>query len=174
MIVDNPFTRVYAAIWDCLESSPHFKELFKPGNVVRYDQTPDRGKLKETIATADLPEVILIDSGAQFNPMNTSSTSMFLCTFDLMISTGDYNWSQYLAAINWMVACNWSKWKTKLGTVTWRGTHPVKICRVLDIQTGESIPSRNRGIEGFTTIWKLQVEMHLPTAHLVFTESESL
>lgn len=170
MIPHNPFTILYDGLWGLLEASPEFAATFKPGNRVRYDSETAINPLKEAIANADLPEVILIDDGMQAELLNTSSTSKVMTNYSLMISTGDFRWSMYTAQINWIILCNLSHWQTKLGALTWCGQHFVKLVRVLDNTTGQSIPERNRSIEGWTTIWKLQCELHFSTVNLAFQE----
>lgn len=169
----TPSSKLYSAIWTLLETSEAFKELVKPKNRVKFDSETNRGPLKDNVQSADLPEVILVSEGfTELNIHNTSSSTKVVETFSLIANTGDFRLSLIQQALNWYVLCSIRQWQSSLSALTWKGVTYVKRVDVVSATTGQSNSERNRQIQGWVTVWRVQVEMHFATANLVDTEEE--
>lgn len=172
MGADNPFTRVHNGMWSLLEADDDFNRLIKEGNKVRYDQQYDRGSgIKPTVITADMPEIAIIQTRLQINTPHTSSTTKFNSTFSIIVNSGDFRLNEVGHDINWVLLCRIAQWKTALGDITWKNEHFVKSVKpISDVQIGHSDPEHNRRINGWITVWAVEIECHLATANLTYTE----
>jgi hypothetical protein len=168
---ENPLTKLYTAIWTLLEDDNDLAEIVEVGNCVKYDSDTDRNPLKEQVATSDLPEVVLLFDGAAVNLHNTSSSSRILARYQLVINAGDYRLNVVANQINWLIICNFARWQSTLTELKWKNLPFVKCVRLNNAQVGESDPQRNRQIRGWVTIWQAEIECHIKTSDLVFTES---
>jgi hypothetical protein len=166
----NPLTKIYLAIWELLNASPEFAEAVRVGNQVSYMREDNRDPLKQSVATADLPEVALVQNGIDCNLFNTSSGTKFVVEYALIINTGDFRLGETTSLLNWVAVCQFAKWKDYLAALTWKGKTFLKVCRLLNAKTGQSDPNRNRQINGFTTVWVISCECHITTSDLSVTE----
>ncbi len=169
-ILHNPFTLLYDELWNLLEQSPELSQLVAVGNRLKFNDEFNREPLKETVATADMPEILILSDGGDFNLMNSSSTSRFDLSYSIVINTGDYRLNVFAHQIQWFIFCQFVKWKTTLTTLTWKNEAFVKNVRLSNVTTGESMAERNRGINGFTTVCKILVEVIINTANIVPTQ----
>ena len=163
---------LYALLFDG-EDNP-LADLIKVGNRVTYGslKETDRSTIKESVTTADTPELILVDEGGQLNPHANSSGGQFMQNFGIYVSTGDYRYCTLASVINWYVWCNIINWKTVLGGLTWNGAPFVKGLQTIPVQIRESNPERNRNLKGWNCIWRIQIELRIQDAYLVYTETE--
>jgi hypothetical protein len=176
-IPTNPFLKVYDAVWDLLfnndDGSNLLAEMVRVGNRINFGSAleNDRDPWKQTVDTADVPELILMDEGGTFNLHGNSSSTAYTQFITLYVSSGDYNYGRYISAINWYIMCNLGKWKTLISSLSWRGrTGFVKNVKIIPVQVGESNPERQTMIAGFTAIWRMQWDCMIPTIDLVQSE----
>lgn len=167
---DNPFSLTYNKLWELFEGDPHFSEMFPVGNRVNYGVGDNREPMKALITTADVPEVALIQDGINANLMQTSSSSMVTCLYSLVINTGDFRVNTFTNKINWIVLTNLVHWKTLLTSLQWKEQAFIKNVRVRDIAIGQSPQLRARGINGWSTVWGCEIEMHFRTTDITFLE----
>jgi hypothetical protein len=162
----NPFDLVYDALWQMVLDSTPMSELVKPGNIIRYDQT-SRDPYKKEVATEDLPELVLTSEGADdINMHATSCTSMLRRTYAFMISTGDFRLQKILHPVEWALFCSMSDFRSRLGSLQWEGENFVKEANFVSVLNGTSDPDKNRGIRGWSAVWRCRVAMHFRTASL--------
>lgn len=159
----TPYSKVYDKIWELLESSDDFKNLFPEGNRIKFNTSNNRAPHKQNVQSGDMPEVMLLVEGGELNLSNTSSTTKSVLNYILAINTGDWRLNEYVLPINWLVTCLAKQWCATISTVTWRGVSFVKVVRITTNTIGESNERRNRGIRGFSTLITFQVEMHFDT-----------
>lgn len=169
-MVINPFNKVYTAIWDLITADSAFTDLVAVRNCVRFDSEDDRQPIKETVQSADLPEVVLQLAEILINLRSTSSSSRFVLNFDLICNAGDYRLNEIAANLNWIVVCQLAKWCETLTAITWKGAPFVTQVSIDNARVGESDPRRNRGVKGWVTIFRVSVELNLKTSHLTVTE----
>jgi hypothetical protein len=170
IVVSNPFTMVYAAIWRMIEDWPDLDELIKPGNRIKYDSPVVRSPFKEKISTADLPELALVADTVNCNTHQTCSTSRCTRRYSFMLSTGDYRYSALMAQLEWMLFATTHDWKSRLGKLVWPEGSDWHFCKrydTPDASVGESNPDLNRNIRGWAAVWSFEVEMHFRRADIL-------
>lgn len=163
----NPFNMVLTAIWDMLLAHPRFVRDVKEKNRIRFDLKGNRDPLKSTIQVADLPEVCVASLAASANIMETSSTSKCNRTYSIMISSGDYRYTEICGEVEWQVWCAMVGWKRTLGGLLWKDQNFVKRANVTNVATGLSDSEKNRNIRGWSSVWSIEVEMHFRTLDLL-------
>lgn len=161
----NPFTLVFDALWEMPLTHPLFVSMVKEGNRIRFN-TPSRDPLKQTVAGADLPEVILTSEGLSAALYNTSSTTKCVRKYSWLISCGDLQINEVLFQVEWAIFVSMLSWKEKLAALTWHDEHFVKRADVTSVTNGQSNAEANRGIRGWSALWQCEVEMHFKTSLL--------
>lgn len=161
----NPFTMVYDTLWEMVDTHPSLRVLMKEGNRIKFN-TPSREPLKDAVAVADLPELILTSDGLSAALYNTTSTSKVVRSYSWLLSTGDFRVNELLYQVEWYIFCAMLSWKEKLCALKWHDESFVKRADVTSVTNGQSNPELNRGIKGWSAIWKCEVEMHFRTSFL--------
>ena len=176
-LATDPFLKCYDAVFNLLFGGTNnpFATMVKVGNRVSFG-TPiefERSPAKQSLAFGtDLPEVQLIDEGGALNLHANSSSLGYTQNLTLYIMTGDFRYGNFCSKLNWYTAVNFANWRSTLGGLSWNG-HAGYIKNIkagAAIQIGESNPIRNRGIDGWTSVWRLQIDMMIQNTDLVFTE----
>lgn len=168
----TPFTKLHTAIWGLFEDDTRFCQLIPPANRVRYDKN-DRMPLKNDIAAADLPEFMVVDYGGPINLNHSSSSAKVVRNYSAILNTGDYRINEFTNVLTWLMLCNIDTWQSKLALCKWFDRSFAKVLRITEATTGESVPQRNRKINGFTAVWSLEVECYFQKSHLTFSETEA-
>jgi hypothetical protein len=167
MPLDNPFIQVFDALWTMVEDHPDIDTLVLRGNRVKYNSLTDRDPLKQNISTGDTPELVLASDGFGANMTNTSCSTMCLRRYSWLVSTGDFRLNKFLLPVEWMLYVAMHDWRRVLTALEWPvGWKFVKRMAIVDVTTGISDPERNRSIRGWSALWRLEVEMHFPTADI--------
>jgi len=162
----NPFNLVVTALWDVLLAHPRFVRDVKEQNRIRFDLANNRDPLKGAVQGSDLPEVCIASTAGSANIMETSSTSRCTRTYSIMVSTGDYRYTEICGVIEWQVWCALCGWKKTLGGLQWNGHNFIKRVNVTNAATGLSDPEKNRNIRGWSSVWSVEVEMHFVTSEI--------
>jgi hypothetical protein len=170
-VATDPFSMVYTALWEMMEARDAFKSLVLLKNRIKFDSETDRDPIKTNVATADLPEVMLLTNGInEINLYDSSSGSMVVRQYSWMISTGDYRLTEFLLPVEFELFRGMLDWQTKLTALQWCNREFVKRCNYVAASEGFSDPEANRNIEGWSSLWQCEVEMHFVTADLRNTE----
>jgi hypothetical protein len=179
ILTPNPLTLVHDALWRMADAAMDLDNIVRAGNRIRFNSPTNRDPLKQTVADADLPELILEPAGTpRSNICNTSSTSMLTQRWRWVVSTGDLRANYRLLPVKWAIFVAMVNWKTELCALEWpvgSGRTFVKMANTLDAQEGESDRALNRGIVGWSCVWACEIEMHLKTQdirNLLADESE--
>lgn len=163
----NPFDLVFDQLWNLAEASAPLDALVRERNRIKFNKTGDRDPLKQTVAVADLPELVLGTNGASaINMHATSCSSMITRRYTWLLSTGDYRVNEILNPVEWAIFCAMTNWKASLGSLTWNSKSFVKRMNFVDVSEGQSDPQLNRGIKGWSALWGCEVEMHFTTSEL--------
>lgn len=170
-MADNPFTRVYNKVWDILEASSDFTAIFPVGNRVKFNSDTLRSPLKEKITSADVPEIMVHMPNMNINLNNSSNTTKIVTKLQIVVNTGDYRINLFLNNIQWLLLCILKDAESEICTLTWRGDSFCKILRINDIAIGDRIENRDSGVNGFTSLWACELEMHFAHSDIVFEES---
>lgn len=161
----NPFDAVYGGLWSLIEAYPTIDMLIKPGNRVKFDA---QGQMvPPVVADADLPELILSPATTNANLRSTSNSTQCTRVYEWIISTGSQQLTDKIYAVEWAIFITHLKWNTTLTALLHNGTPYVKQLRIVSAQTGISDRELNRGIKGWSAIWRVEVDMHFSTAALV-------
>lgn len=163
----NPFELVYDALWT-LAYTPVMADLVRPGNLVRFDQDDNPDPMKDPIASADLPELVLTTAGVPSINLHASScSSKIVRRYQFLLSTGDFRLNFRLYPVEWALVCAMTNWKEVLTGLTWRDYAFVKHAKFVSVTEGESVAAQNRGIKGWSAIWTCDVDMYLRTQDLI-------
>ncbi len=165
-MTSNPFNMTLTAIWDMLLAHPRFVRDVKEGNRIRFDNPKNRDPLKANVEASDLPEVCVAMSNVSANVMETSSTSKCIRTYTIMISSGDYRYTEILGEVEWQVWVALCGWNRTFGGLKWHDKNFIKRANVTSANQGLSNPEQNRNIRGWSSVWSVEVEMHFSTADL--------
>lgn len=165
VVANNPFTQVYNALWTLVNAHPDIGDKFKTGNRITFG-TDDREPFKRTIAASDVPELVLTQDGGPIEMYSTSSTTKVTRDYSWLVSTGDFRINHFLNDVEWMLFVAHLGWKTHLTSLQYNSNSFVKRCEIIDIRSGISDAQRNRGLNGWSTVWKVRVEMHFKTSDL--------
>jgi hypothetical protein len=157
---DNPFSMCYTGIVKLLLANKHFNRMVETSNLIRFDAKNKRDPLKSVVEAGDLCEVIVSQDGMAMNLGQTSTTTMVLKRYSILLSTGDKRINDFLNQVQWEIFVCMSNWKSVITPLQWRGAGFVKRAAVLDVSEGLSDPAANRKIEGWSAVWRCEIEMH--------------
>ena len=162
----NPFTQVYDALWTQVLAHERLQDLVKPVTYAHSGQAVN--PLKDVVQHADLPELILSNEGTTGGNLHaTSSTTDIQRAYAFTINTGDFRVNEKLHQIEWFLFCALTNWRSVLSALTWNEKPFVTKAQLLDVSEGLSMPDRNRGILGWSAIWKCEVSMVFKSSDLL-------
>ena len=159
MPADNPFQLVYDALWELANRNSNLTAAIKLNN--REDYSKWIGA-KDSVSTADFPELSLIVDGGAWNFQSTSSHSSINRTYAWAITTGSFVICDY-NCILWELCRAMVDWDTILCGVQWNGTQVVRNANQGDLEEGTLRVEQNRKIRGWASIWTVNVEFMIPT-----------
>jgi hypothetical protein len=140
----------------------------KDRNYIRYDHETTRDPLKDRVLDSDLPELQLTSAGSlQVNLSFNSCGTMIMRRFAWVISTGDYRLQDRLYPLEFAILCGMLKAQRTLGSIQWNGSSFIKNVRIIDGSNGILDPTLNRGINGWTALWNVELEMHFKQSDLI-------
>ena len=173
MIETDPFTLVFNTLWQMADNSLSLTNLVRPGNKIRFNIDDDRSPIKENVADADLPELILATAGiTNANMFHSSCDSLIVRQYQWLISTGDLRTNFRLFPVQFALYCAMHSWQGALSTLLWKNKKFVKNTRWLNATEGITNPQLNRGIEGWSSIWNISVEMIFSSTDLIAINQE--
>jgi len=163
----NPFDLVFNALWTLAEQSDALTSLVKTGNRIKFN-TSNRDPIKPVVADADVPELILSSEGSSTLNLHSSSCgSMIVKRYTWLLSTGDMRINHHLNPVTWALLCAMADWQSVLGPLQWEDELFCKRFNLIDTSEGQSDPERNRGLRGWSALWRCEVEMHFTTSKLI-------
>ena len=166
----NPFDLVFDGLWAMAERSVPLTSLVKVGNRIKFNKQQVRSVVKESVQVADLPELMLVTEGnGLINNHSSSCSSMLVRNYYWMLSTGDERVSYLLNPVQWALYCAMIDYDTTLGALVWPETNGetfVKKCDWLALSEGLSNSQANRGIMGWSAVWRMSVEFWFTTQQL--------
>lgn len=161
----DPITLTYDKIVSMLEDHVGFSSLVKAGNLIRFSGK-SRDPIKAEVSDADLPEVRVVARGGTPHIQRTSNSSSMLERFEVQIATGDQRLTAALFPVKWEVYRALAGWSAALGSLTWKTKTFVKLARPMDVSDGVSEDDLRRGIEGWSSIWAIEIHMWFDTTDL--------
>lgn len=158
----NPFQQVQDGLWQLVEGHHEVDAIVRKGNRIKFDT---RDPMKDAIAAADVPELILVPTDGVANLGQTSSSSMVEKQYQWMITTGEMA-TESVNALEWFIFTTHTNWSTVMGALTYDGQSFVKRVALSSSRTGFQDRDRNRGVKGWSSLWTVHVEMHFKTSSL--------
>lgn len=162
---DDPFTKVFNALWELLEEGELFSKVVNKKNTVKYLGS-DRDPEKETVSDADFPEIRMFISELTPHVQATSHHSNCMMTVELAIATSEKTMDSSLFPLVWDVYRQMAGWFAKLDALTWGGQKYCKLNKPTGISTGQAESELQRGIQGWSAIWTIEVYMWFNTSIL--------
>lgn len=166
----DPLSLVYNALWTMLENHAALTALINLGNRIKYN-TYRESAMKDTVSDADLPELGIIPVGGLPHIRRSSGGTSFLERFECRLVTG----TQMLGTVGGILPIKWEvyrafvDWDVVLKVLTWSGNTFV-IQATLDEVSDDMLNTQltlDRGVIGWTSIMRFNVEMWFRTADLV-------
>lgn len=165
----NPISLVAGGLWAAVDAHPVLAEI-RAGNKIRFDRPGN--PIKETLASADVPELRLLPTSASGNLHNTSNSSQIITTFNWLVVLGDFAETEINRLLWALIECA-AAWKEYLPPLEWRGKKFVKRLDFRQSQSGLTDRALNRGVDGWSAILTIEVELGLTTADMLLTFTES-
>lgn len=164
MPVTNPIRLVYLALWKILEGQPDFAAAVPECNRIKY--TGDaRAPEKDTLSSADYPQVRIVAKGLRPHLHRTSSGSSLAILWVIEVSSGDQRFRS-LFDVEWTIYRAMEDWETHVKAVLWNGLELVKSCRPVAVKTELGDPKVDRGNRGWSALWAGETELWVTTGDL--------
>ena len=157
----DPFTQVYSALWNLLESHAEFTGLVKLANRIRYVADADRRPGKPQVTASDLPEVRIVPAGGPIRvaPSSTSGCSV-VEDFLVQIASGDQRLQQAAFPVKWQVLRALANGRDQLGLPFVRKLRCVEARETLSPAPGAAgNAAADRGVGGWSVLLRVSVEM---------------
>lgn len=170
-ITTDPYTACYKELMLILTDSSDFTTRVKPGNRIMYtgsarQQDPE----KEEISSDDFIEVRLVPAGIRPHLQWTSNSSRSTAMYAIEIRTGSMNIEQKHYPVIWAVYKAMRPWATRLASLTIAENSSgrfVMLTRPIgEITEGIERGEVSGGIEGWFSIWKIEVDMQFTSSAL--------
>lgn len=147
----DPFSQVYTRVCDLLENDVELARYVKLRNIIRHDMK-DPDPARENVQDADMPE-IRVTAGFIQGPINqTCSTVIALQEIIIEVATGDNRLTNKLYPVKWRLFRALLDLQARLG---------IPYVQRVDISaptaTSDTNALLNRGTEGYSTIYAIQV-----------------
>lgn len=163
-MADNPLELIYDAFWVMLEDNSDFASEVPAGNRIKYTGTTEAPE-KDEVSGADFPEVRVVCAGSKPHLQRTSNGSSWNTIWEIQIATGDQRFEAGFK-VQWPVYCALSIWETRMKALTYGGNAFVTLCRPLSTEDSLTNQDLNRGIRGWSAIWRGELEMWFQTSAL--------
>ena len=98
----NPFTLIYEALWDLLESDTDFTDNVRPANRIKFTSS-SRDPRKKALQDADAPYVEIAPSDGNIEFYSTSEAHVFEMQYDIRVFTGDLRVNKKLYPLVWII-----------------------------------------------------------------------
>ena len=164
MPVTNPIRLLHAALWNILQNQADFVAAVPAGNRIKYTGTA-RAPEKDTLSSADYPQVRIVARGVRPHLHQTSSGSSLTILWAIEISSGDQR-SRTLFDVEWSIYRAMVDWETHVTAVIWNGIELVKSCRLVAVKTDLGDPQVDRGNRGWSAVWAGETELWITTGDL--------
>lgn len=165
-VAGDPFSTVHRALWTNLESNLAFTNVVRKENRIKF-LSPVTSPIPETIQDANLPEIRLVPSTSTGSPHMSpaSNLGMIVLRYECQGSTGQQTLDLGVYPLMWIMYRALRKMVPQMLAVEFNGRKIVHCFKIIGGTIGVSDQDLNRGIDGWSFKWDLEV-------HLNFKESE--
>ena len=162
----DPFTKILEALWELLTAGSHFKQVAKPGNLVKY-MGSERDPIKQNIAEDDVPEFRMVPTGIVSHLHRTSNSSYCMMQIEIQVASGTRVLDTGILPIVWDIYRQMANWQSVLGALTWNNVSFIRNVRPPEMKIGVTELDLNRGIPGWSCVWAIEVDCWFTTLHLI-------
>lgn len=161
----TPSELVLRGLWWMLEASPAFGALVPTGNRLKFLGS-DRDPIKQEMATADYPEVRILQTSCQPQYDKSSSSSFVIERFEVQVRTGDKSKTTLWYPLKWAIIRALRPWREVLMKLRWNNRQFVHLLNPLAMTEGLALNRENGQILGWAGVWGCEVHLNFPTAEL--------
>lgn len=135
--VNNPFGPIHDELWTLFEANTALKALVRVANRIKLDGKPV-DPFKSQYADGDYPEIILVPSGGQFEPIFSSDASRLVQWYDIQTNDGDLVASNKFFPLKWQIIKSLAKFADNIRTKAYASETLKYVTRVFaeDIEEG--------------------------------------
>lgn len=170
MKITDPFTMIYTTLWDLINANDRLMELIRLRN--RIDYSGDyRNPEKDTLSSADLPELRLVPSGGAAHLRRTTHSTSITRRFAFQLHSGSRRLHKMLFPIEWELFCCLAQWPEYIGKLLWNGEKFAVRMSTIDITEEMFRPTPEGGgsqLGGWLTVWVGEIECFFPTDKMRF------
>jgi len=153
----DPFTTIYNALWDLLESDTDFTSAVRTANRIKFTSS-SRDPRKKALQDADAPYVEIAPSDGNVEFYTTSEAHRFEMQYDIRVFTGDLRVNQKLYPLIWTIVKALSNANDTLNL------DYVQSVRVASLNVEEFDKDLNRGTSGWVFVIKVMVQCYFNRA----------
>lgn len=162
----DPFSTIYYALWDLLESNEEFCNRVAPGNRIKF-LGENVNPLKENTLTADYPEVRIISLSTAPHLLRTSSSTTFSKKFQIQIITNDKRLDAMLYPLEWLVYIILVRGINNLLNLKWRDKTFVLNVSAESCTDSYAAPADlGQSISGWVSLINLDFNLSLKTSEI--------
>lgn len=153
----NPFSLVYDQI---LADAKNNRVLQKYIRAANYQDFKTKSFPKQSISSADLPELALLCTGLTGNLTASSSSVQVDVGYGWLLTSGSFDYTGLTAEIMWGLLGASSAWCGSLSKLVWNDRTFVRNTVLGEANCSIQSEEGNRGISGWTADWQLTVTMY--------------
>lgn len=160
---NDPFSMVYAALWQLVERNQQLQDVLKEANQIKFDEN---NSPKANVSDADLPEMSLLCGGGSFTGRIDTTNTKVTKEYIWAITTGTYRVNEVYNRLSWELFRSLSDWQCVLCELQWCGCNFVKDLRLTTAEEGTLMQELNRGVAGWAALWNCEVDFVIPLKKL--------
>ena len=163
---DDPFSQVYAYLWELVESYPAWTDMVRVGNRM-YLNKQSRDPFKETVKAADLPQVTLLPTDGANNFHSNSSSAVITQNFTLAIDTGQLQVNQVLFPLKFYTLQALACFRQNAGSLKWKDYPFLKKLEIPTYTDSLTEIDANGNIISWNAVLTISAEMWFPNTLLL-------
>lgn len=156
----DPYTLVYDKLIDIMLSSAALQTAVPrlQHNLVNYNnlKKPRKNELRE----GDLPEIQLVSASVNDSNLNIASNAVQIKrAYRILVSAGTGKLEDTIYKVEWALTCALcgANFHQELFDLQWFGDNFVRGVTLSQTTQGESDPAVNRMVQGWASVWEIQV-----------------
>lgn len=161
--MSDPFSLVYDGLWDMAERNPELISFFPVGNRIKYEEESD---IKKNVSHADLPELSLLAGSSVVGDLNSNTGVSIKKTYIWALASGDLRLSPVFHKVSFELFRAMLDYESTLCPLLWEDCAFVTNCRVMTAEEGTEMNDLNRSIQGWSSLWNVEVEFHFQRSKL--------